>query len=162
MTPFHAVEITLTRPATHSELRHARERVRLAANADRTRLMAVQSARGPSGALHVLRHQLGTRLPIDILTTHYPDRHNQVLLNIALSRSADAALRRRAAVLGQRPQDVLSQSVAADLARREQERTRRLEDRLESLLAHHTLEEVLVCAARALPGRYHCCMPTAP
>ncbi|MFE4422048.1 hypothetical protein [Streptomyces sp. NPDC056817] len=162
MTPFHAVEITLTRPTTRSELRHAWERARLAANADRTRLMAVHSARSPSGALHVLRHQLGSRLPIGNLTAHYPDRHGQVLLNIALSRSADAALRRRAAALGQRPQDVLSQCVAANLARREQERTRRLEDRLESLLAHHTLEEVLVCAARALRGRYHHCMPAAP
>ncbi|MFF9127963.1 hypothetical protein ACF09J_32705 [Streptomyces sp. NPDC014889] len=116
--------------------------------------MAVQNARSPDGALHVLGHQLGSRLPIDILTTHYPDRHGQVLLNIALSRSVDTALRRRAAVLAQRPQDVLSQCVTADLARREQERTRRLEDRLESLLAHHTLEEVLVCAARALPSRH--------
>ncbi|MGW0955338.1 hypothetical protein ACWDAO_07735 [Streptomyces sp. NPDC001212] len=100
MTPFHAVEITLTRPATRSELRHARERARLAANADRTRLMAVQSARSPDGVLHALRRQLGTRLPIDILTTHYPDRSGQVLLNIALSHSVDAALRPRAAAAG--------------------------------------------------------------
>ncbi|WP_248844100.1 hypothetical protein [Streptomyces hirsutus] len=50
----------------------------------------------------------------------------------------------------------------AGLARHEQERTRRLENRLESLLAHHTLDEVLVCAARVLPSRHHHRIPAAP
>ncbi|MGW1002053.1 hypothetical protein [Streptomyces sp. NPDC002520] len=162
MTPLRAVEITLTRPATHSELRHARESVRLAANADRARLMAVQGARSAGGALHVLRRRLGTRLPIDIMTTHYPDRRGQVLINIALSHRTDAVLRRAAAARGQRPQDVLGQCVTSDLARHEQERARRLEDRFESLLAHHTLEEVLVCAARTHLGRHHRFVPTEP
>lgn len=40
----HAVEIILARPATPGELRHARRSVPVAANADRTRLMAVQYA----------------------------------------------------------------------------------------------------------------------
>ncbi|MEU6093103.1 hypothetical protein ABZ865_41440 [Streptomyces sp. NPDC047085] len=110
----------------------------------------------------MLRRQLRTQLPIDALTTHYPDRRGQVPLNIALSPSADAALHRIAAVLGQRPQEVLSQWVTADLARHApQERARRLENRLESLLVHHTLEEVLVCAARVHPSRRHHCIPAA-
>ncbi|WP_248844099.1 hypothetical protein [Streptomyces hirsutus] len=103
MTQLHAVEIALTRPATHRELRRAQERVRLAANADRTRLMVVQSTRSPGGALHVLRRQLGTRLPIGILTTRYPDRRGRVLLDIALSHSADAALRRGQRTWGSGP-----------------------------------------------------------
>ncbi|GAB2966386.1 hypothetical protein [Streptomyces heilongjiangensis] len=47
--------------------------------------MAVQRAHSPGGALHLLRRQLGSRLPIDILTTHYPDHRGQVLLNVASS-----------------------------------------------------------------------------
>nr|WP_329830005.1 hypothetical protein [Streptomyces sp. JV181] len=79
VTSHHAVEILLTQPAAPGELRQARCGVRLAASADRTRLMAVCSALSPSGALYALRRQLGARLPIHVLTTHYPDRHGQVL-----------------------------------------------------------------------------------
>ncbi|MFJ4633402.1 hypothetical protein [Streptomyces sp. NPDC088847] len=96
MTPHHAVEIALTRPATPGELRLAGRGVPLAANADRTRLMAVQGARSPGGALHGLRRRLDALLPIDVLSTHYPDRHGQVLLNVALGHAADRALRRDA------------------------------------------------------------------
>ncbi|MCX5063814.1 hypothetical protein OOK12_43955 [Streptomyces sp. NBC_00452] len=155
MTPHHAVEITLTRPATRGELRYARCGVLLAANADRTRLMAVHGARSPSGALHALRRRLDALLPIDVLNTHYPNRHGQILLNVALGHTADRALRRDAAVVGQQPQDVLRQRVTAALTQEKQERARRLEDRLESLLAHHTPDEVLACVAVLLYGRQH-------
>lgn len=158
----HAVEITLTRPATHGELRRARRGVTLAANADRTRLMVVHSARSPGGALRVLRRRLGTRLPIDVLTTHYPDRRGQVLLNVALNSAAHEALCRDAAALGQDPQDVLGQRVRAAVARDARERARHLEDRLESLLAHHTPEEVLTGVARCLCGPHYSRTPPAP
>lgn len=134
----------------------------LAANADRSRLMAVHSTRRPGGALHALRRQLGTRLPIDFLTTHYPDGRGQVLLNVTLTHAADRALHQAAAVLGRRPQDVLRRRVTAALARDEQERARRLEGRLESLLAHHTPDEVLACVSGLLYGRQHHSTRTAP
>ncbi|MFD4612725.1 hypothetical protein ACFWOT_32545 [Streptomyces sp. NPDC058440] len=162
MTRHHAVEITLPRPATPGELRHARCGVPLAANADRTRLMTVHGARSPGGALHALRRRLDTLLPIDVLSTHYPNRHGQILLNVALGHTADRALRRHAAVVGQRPQDLLRQRATAALTREEQERARRLEGRLESLLAHHTPDEVLACAAGLLHGRQHHSTRTAP
>ncbi|MFJ2217339.1 hypothetical protein ACIQVO_00205 [Streptomyces sp. NPDC101062] len=155
MTPHHAIEITLTRPATPGELRHSHCRVSLATSADRTRLMTVYSSRSPGGALHTLRRRLGARLPIDVLTTHYPDRHGQVLLNVSLNRTADRALRQAAAVLGQRPQDLLRRRVTAALARDDRERARRLEVRLESLLADHAPEEVLACVAGLLHGHQH-------
>lgn len=60
MTPFHALKLTLPRPAARTGLRRARASVRPAANADRTRLMAVQRPRSLGGALHVPRHQRGT------------------------------------------------------------------------------------------------------
>lgn len=158
----HAVEITLTRPATPGEIRHARRRVPLAANADRTRLMVVHSARSPARALHVLQRRLSTRLPIDILTTHYPDRRGQVLLNVDLNSAAHETLCRDAAALGQRPQEVLGRRVRAAVARDAQERARRLEDQLESLLTHHTPEEVLGGVARCVGRRHHRCTPPAP
>ncbi|GAA3797743.1 hypothetical protein GCM10022403_034500 [Streptomyces coacervatus] len=158
----HAVEVMLTRPAAPGELRRARCGVPLAASADRTRLMAVCSAGSPGGALHALRHRLGARLPIDVLTTHYPDRHGQVLLNVALDHAADQALRQAAAILGQSPQELLRRRVMAALDRDEQERTRRLEARLESLLADHPPAEVLVCVAGLLHSRRHHPARTAP
>jgi hypothetical protein len=48
------------------------------------------------------------RLPIDVLPTRYPIRHDQVLLNVALSHAPSTGHWRRVAVAeGQRPQDVL-------------------------------------------------------
>ncbi|AZQ32126.1 hypothetical protein EJ357_47590 [Streptomyces cyaneochromogenes] len=158
----HAVEITLTRPAAPGEIRHARHRVPLAANADRTRLMVVHSAHGPGRALHGLRRRLGPWLPIDVLTTHYPDRHGQVLLNVDLDSATHEVLCRDASALGQRPQDVLGRRVRAALDRDARERAERLEDRLASLLAHHTPEEVLASAARRVGCRHHRCAPPAP
>ncbi|MEV6594555.1 hypothetical protein [Streptomyces acidicola] len=161
MNSHHAVEITLTRPLTPGELKRASRNVPLAANADRTRLMAVQRAHSPGNALHVLRRRLGSRLPIDVLSTHYPDRHGQVRLNIAFSRSAMTAIRQAAAASGQRPKEYLSQSVTAALARQQQDRLRLLQIRLKDLLVNHTPEEVLACAASSLLGRHHYRRPPA-
>lgn len=157
----HAVEITLTRPATHGELHHARRRVPLAVNADRTRLMVLHSARSPGAALHALRHHLGTRLPVDVLTTHYPDRRGQVLLNVDLGTAVYEALRRDAAALGQRPQDLLGRRLRAAVARDARERARLLEYRIENLLTHHTPEEVLTGVASCALRRRHRRAPAA-
>lgn len=124
--------------------------------------MVIHSARSSGGALHVLRRRLGARLPIDVLTTHYPDRRGQVLLNVALSHATGRVLHRAAAATGQRPQDVLRQRVTEALARDEQERARLLADRLEGLLTHHTPEEILACAASLLHSRQHHRTPTTP
>ncbi|MER5656475.1 hypothetical protein ABT076_26065 [Streptomyces sp. NPDC002131] len=162
MTRHHAVEIILTRPAAPGELQRIPHGMPLAASADRTRLMAVQRAHNPGGALHLLRRRLDSRLPIDVLTTHYPNHHGQVLLNVALERTTAAAIRQAAAVSEQRPQDFLGQRVTAALALQERDRLRLLEARLEDLLAHHTPEEVLACAADTLLSRHHRRSPTAP
>ncbi|WP_089102867.1 hypothetical protein [Streptomyces hyaluromycini] len=162
MTAHHAVEILLLRPAAPGELRQARCGVALAASADRTRLMAVCSAPSPGGALHALRRRLDARLPVDVLTTHYPDRHGQVLLNVTLDHAAEGALRQAAAALGQRPQELLRRRVTAVLAWDEQERAQRLEARLANLLADHPPEEVLACVAGLLLSRRHPPARTTP
>jgi hypothetical protein len=125
----------------------------VAANADRIRLMVVQGGRSRSGALHTLRRRLGAQSPIDALTTHYPDKYGQVLLNVALGQRANRVLREAAAATGQRPRDVLRRRVTEALARDEQHRAHLLAARLEDLLAQHTPEEVLACAASLLHSR---------
>ncbi|MFF7392988.1 hypothetical protein ACFZAE_31680 [Streptomyces scabiei] len=150
MTHQHAVEIVLTRPATVRELHQARHRVTFAANADRTRLMTVHRGKSPGRALHRLRRRPDTVLPIDVLTTHYPDRQGHVLLNVALSRRADAQIREEAAAIGQRAGDVLAERITAYLAHEQRQRRHRLESQIQRLLTHHTLEEVLGCAAGRL------------
>jgi hypothetical protein len=160
--PHHAVEVTLTRPATRGELRDVRRSMLLAANADRTRLLTVHSARYPGGSLHALRRRLDTRLPVDVLTTHYPDRCGRILLNVTMPDAADTALRQAAAALGKRPQDVLGQRVTDALARDACRRARQLQARLENVLADHTPDEVLVCVADLLHSHRHPPARTAP
>jgi hypothetical protein len=160
--PHHAVEVTLTRPATRGELRDARRSMLLDANADRTRLLTVHSARYPGGALHTLQRRLGARLPVDVLTTHYPDRHGHILLNVTLPDAADTALRHAAAALGRRPQDVLGQRVTDALAQDSQRRARQLQARLENVLADHTPDEVLICVADLVHSHRHPPARTAP
>ncbi|MET9562204.1 hypothetical protein [Streptomyces tauricus] len=162
MRPCHAVEILLTRPANPRELRYIRRNTWLAVNADRTRLLAVQRARNPGAALHQLRRRLEARLPLDVLSTHYPDRRGQVLLNVALAPATGRALRRDAAALGQRPQDVLRQRVITALAREEERRARHLKDRFDRLLTDHTPEEVLAGAIALTHKRRSHSSPVTP
>ncbi|WP_405663010.1 MULTISPECIES: hypothetical protein [unclassified Streptomyces] len=150
MTAHHAIEITLTRPAADGELRRARRVVALAGNSDGTRLLALQRARTPGRALRALRRRLDGVLPIDVLTTHYPDRRGCVLLNFALSHTARTTIRQAAETCGQRPRDFLKQTVIDAVAQHKEERVRRLMTRFEGLLAQHTPEELLACAARTL------------
>ncbi|MFC8678054.1 hypothetical protein ACFUEN_35865 [Streptomyces griseorubiginosus] len=162
MTAHHAIEIHLTRPITPGELGHLRRGVSVAANADRTRLMTVHAGRSPRRALHTLRRRLGAQLPIDVLTTHYPDKHGQVLLNVALGHRTNQLLCQAAAATGQRPRDVLRERMTEAIARDEQRRAQLLTARLEDLLAQHTPEEVLACAAGLLHSRQRCRTPPEP
>lgn len=153
MTSHHAIEILLTRPATNSELHRARRTVPLAANTDRTRLLAVHPAKTPGRALQSVRRRLHHLLPIDVLTTHYADQLGQVLLNLELSRTARAAIHRAATAGGQRPGDFVGRSVTAALDRNERERSQQLTAQLEGLLARHSSEDLLACTARILLRR---------
>ncbi|MFJ9005524.1 hypothetical protein [Streptomyces canus] len=146
----HAVEIILIRPVTGAELHRACRMVPLAANTDRTRLMAVQRAKSPGHALRSLRHELDRLLPIDALTTHYPDASGQAQLNIAFTRAMHSVISQAATARGQEPADFLARAVVEAVQRDEQARTRHLTAQLQNLLVHHTPEAVLVCAARVL------------
>lgn len=153
MTRHYAIEITLTRPASCREMRRARKHVALAENADRTRLMTLQSARpGHCPAPDAAHTRRGT--------VHRHRRHPLPRPQRPPSAQRDPrphptkAVRKAAAANGQHSSDFLGQRLAQEVERSEQERQRRLTVRLESLLQQHTREEVLSCAASLLNRRH--------
>ncbi|MFD5123556.1 hypothetical protein [Streptomyces sp. NPDC058385] len=159
MNLHHAVEITLTRPATHAELAHAARTLPLAANHDATRLMAVVHAKTPGRALHRVRRRLRETLPADVITTHYPDSSGHVLLNITLSPAADAAIRRAATSAGQTPRLFVELALHRALAQRAKEEDELLDGAMQRLLATTTPTQLMAATARALtstPGAPPC------
>ncbi|MFD5391079.1 hypothetical protein ACFWMG_40415 [Streptomyces sp. NPDC127074] len=159
MNLHHAVEITLTRPATHAELAHAARTLPLAANHDATRLMAVVHAKTPGRALHRVRRRIGGALPVDVITTHYPDSSGHVLLNITLSPAADAALRCAAACAGQTPRLFVELALYRALAQHVEEEAGLLDGAVQRLLATTTASQLLAAVGRALtptPGAPSC------
>ncbi|GAA3311921.1 hypothetical protein GCM10020295_82740 [Streptomyces cinereospinus] len=101
--PHHALEILLTRPLVPAEFRDAARVLPLATNHDTTRLMTLVRAKTPGRAAHRLRQHLATRLPVDVITTHYPDAAGQVLLNLAFPPTVHATIRHAAHETGQSP-----------------------------------------------------------
>ncbi|QCW76579.1 hypothetical protein EQG64_34235 [Streptomyces sp. S6] len=148
--PHHALEITLTRPLTPAELHAAARVLPLVANHDATRLMALMRARTPGRAAHRLRHRLSTPLPIDVITTHYPDATSQILLNVALPPAAHAALHRSAGQAGQSPELFLKLALHRALAQHADDETDRLDRAVDELLAHTTSAHLLTAVGRAL------------
>ncbi|MFD5124128.1 hypothetical protein [Streptomyces sp. NPDC058385] len=159
MNLHHAVEITLTRPATHAELAHAARTLPLAANRDATRLMAVVRAKTPARALHRVRRRLDEALPVDVITTHYPDSGGHVLLNITLPPAADTAIRRAAACVGQKPRIFVQLALHRALAQRIEEEAALLDGAVQRLLATTTAAQLWAAVGRALtptPGAPSC------
>ncbi|MEU0073780.1 hypothetical protein ABZ027_30160 [Streptomyces sp. NPDC006332] len=148
--PHHALEITLTRPLSASALRRAARELPLAANHNATRLMTLVAAKTPHQAARRLRHRLGTRLPIDVLTTHYPDTDGQILLNVAFPPARHAAIRHCARQAGQSPELFLKQALDDALARHASNEADRLDRALGELLAHTTSAHLLAAVGRTL------------
>ncbi|MFG1663797.1 hypothetical protein [Streptomyces sp. Y7] len=148
--PHHALEIALTRPLTSVELRHAAQTWPLAANHDTTRLIALASGKTPERAAHRLRRRLTAQLPIDVITTHYPDAHGQVLLNVAFPPSIHTALKRNARHAGLTPDRYLRQALHRTLAEHDNREAHRLDDAVRQLLAHTTPAHLLSAVGHAL------------
>ncbi|MFJ8510200.1 hypothetical protein [Streptomyces avermitilis] len=158
-TPYHALEITLTRPLTPAELLHTVRAMPLAANCDATRLMTLVRAKTPGKALNRLRHQMGGRLPLDVITTHYPDEDHRILLNIAFPPAAHTTLHAAADSAGQAPHLFLELAVHRALARYASDEADRLDQAIHHLLAHTTPPHLLAALGRALthtPGAAPC------
>ncbi|MGA5264764.1 hypothetical protein ACPCI0_31675 [Streptomyces griseoincarnatus] len=148
--PHHALEITLTRPLSANALRRASRELPLAANHDATRLIALMPAKTPHRALRRLRHRLGDRLPIDVITTHYPDADHHVLLNVAFPSAVHAALTAQARHAAQTPERFLELALHRALAEHADQETDRLDRAVRQLLAHTSPGYLLSAVGQAL------------
>ncbi|MET9896174.1 hypothetical protein ABZZ47_39500 [Streptomyces sp. NPDC006465] len=148
--PHHALDITLTRALTPAQLHQAAKTMPIAANHDATRLMAVVRAKTPDKACNRLRHQMGGRLPIDVITTHYPDPQGQILLNVAFPPTAHTHLDAAAEHAGQ-PLHLFVQGVVhRALVRHADEESDRLDRALQHLLVGTIPSQLLAALGRAL------------
>ncbi|KUO07206.1 hypothetical protein AQJ58_36315 [Streptomyces sp. DSM 15324] len=157
--PHHALEIVLTRPLTPAALLRAARVLPLAANHDATRLMALVPAKTPHRAARRLRHRLGARLPIDVITTHYPDADHKVLLNVAFPPATHAALEAAARRTQQTPERFVELALHRALAEHADQETDRLDRAVRQLLAHTTPAYLLSAVGHALthtPGEAPC------
>ncbi|WP_181801086.1 hypothetical protein [Streptomyces shenzhenensis] len=148
--PHHALEITLTRPLTPTALQRAARLLPLAANHEATRLIALMPAKTPHRALRRLRHRLGDRLPIDVITTHYPDADHRVLLNVAFPPAVHAALKAQARCAAQSPERFLELALHRALAEHADRETDRLDRAVRQLLAHTSPGYLLSAVGQAL------------
>ncbi|MGW1673359.1 hypothetical protein [Streptomyces sp. NPDC002324] len=148
--PHHALDITLTRPLTPAELHQATRTMPLAANHDTTHLMALVSAKTPGKALNRLRHQTGKLLPIDVITTHYPDADGKILLNVAYPPATHADLQAAANSAGQPLRLFLQMAVHRALAEHASAEADRLDRALQDLLAHTTPVHLIAAVGHAL------------
>ncbi|MGW4936429.1 hypothetical protein ACWEQH_26060 [Streptomyces sp. NPDC004166] len=148
--PHHALEVTLTRPLTTDELHHAARTWPLAANHDATRLIALMSAKTPDRAAHHLHRRLSTRLPIDVITTHYPDANGQVLLNVTFPPATRTALKSAARHEGRTPDRFIEVALHQALAQHHEQEADRLERAVRQLLAHTTPGQLLSAVGHAL------------
>lgn len=146
----HALEVVLTRSARPAELRAATHCVPLAANHDATRLMALCRGKTTRRAAHSLRRRLGTHLPIDVITTHYPDTHGQVLLNVCLPPATQAALGRTTEQADQPPEQMLERALHQNLVQYDREEADRLSRAVNHLLTGTTPARLLTAVGHAL------------
>ncbi|MDX2530839.1 hypothetical protein [Streptomyces europaeiscabiei] len=122
----------------------------LAANHDTTHLLALVSAKTPGKALNRLRHQTGALLPIDVITTHYPDADGKILLNVAYPPATHAVLQAAADSAGQPLRLFLQMALHRALARHADEEAERLDRALQQLLAHTTPAHLVAAVGHAL------------
>lgn len=148
--PHHALEITLTRPLSPAALHHATRVLPLAANHDATRLIALMPAKTPHRALRRLRHRLGGRLPIDAITTHYPDADHHVLLNLAVPPAVHAALMAQAQRAAQTREQFVELALHRALAEHADQETDRLDRAVRQLLASTSPAYLLSAVGHAL------------
>ncbi|MFD8717802.1 hypothetical protein ME763_37785 (plasmid) [Streptomyces murinus] len=148
--PHHALEVVLTRPVSSAELREAVRVLPLATNHDTTRLMTLVRAKTPGRAAHRLRQRLAARLPVDVITTHYPDAAGQVLLNLAFPPAVHATIRQAAHEAGQSPELFVKLALHRALAQHASDEAHRLDRAVQQLLADTTAAHLLAAVGHVL------------
>ncbi|MGW6308999.1 hypothetical protein [Streptomyces niveus] len=147
--PRHTVEIPRPQPATTAELATSQVEP-LAANDDSTRLMTVMKADNPDQAPNRARRHVKGLLPIDALTTNYPDQEGQVLLSVVLSPAAAAVIRHAAEHEGQEPHRFLAQVISRALADHVRREGENLDHALRSLLTRTSPDRLVTAVGRTL------------
>lgn len=147
--PHHALEIMLTHSLSPAALHRAARVLPLAANHDATRLALVE-AKTAHRAARRLRHRLGARLPIDVITTHYPDADHTVLLNVAFPPATHAFLKAQARRAHQTPERFVQLALHRALAQHADQETDRLDRAVRQLLAHTTPAYLISAVGHAL------------
>ncbi|MFD9196441.1 hypothetical protein ACFWCA_50685 [Streptomyces phaeochromogenes] len=94
--------------------------------------------------------KVGGRLPVDVITTHYPDSGGQLLLNVAFPPATHTALKAVADEAGQPLPVFLQLAVHRALVRHGSEEANRLDQEVQRLLAHTTASHLLAAVGRAL------------
>ncbi|MFF8476031.1 hypothetical protein [Streptomyces sp. NPDC015414] len=112
--------------------------------------MALSGGKNPKRAAHRLRRRLTTRLPIDVITTHYPDAHGNVLLNIAFPPATHTALKRDARHAGRTPERLLREALQRALAEHADREAAHLERAVRQLLTNTTSAHLLSAVGHAL------------
>ena len=148
--PHHALEITLTRPLSPAALYRAVRVLPLAANHDATRAMALVHAKTAHQAVRRLRRHLGSRLPIDVITTHYPDTDHKILLNVDLPPRPHAVLTDAARRAAQPPERFVELALHRALAAYADQETDRLGLAVRQLLADANPAHLLSAVGHAL------------
>ncbi|MBY8846673.1 hypothetical protein [Streptomyces sp. SP2-10] len=148
--PHHALEITLTGAPNQAELDAARRRMPLAANYDTTRLMTLVKADTPDKVARRLRRQLADQLPIDVITTHYPDAENQALLNVALPPAIQATLTAQAQCESLTLERFLEHAVRGALAIHAEQEIDHLGRTVRQMLSHASPAHLLIAVGHAL------------
>ncbi|MET8813537.1 hypothetical protein ABZW47_16175 [Streptomyces sp. NPDC004549] len=148
--PHHALEIILTRPLTANALGRAARALPLAADHDATRLTALVQAKTAHRAVRRLRHQVGSQLPIDVITTHYPDTDHKVLLNVAFGPAVHAVLTAGARCARQTPERFVELALHRALAEHADQEIAHLDHAVGELLTHTTPAYLLSTVGHAL------------
>lgn len=148
--PHHALEVVLTRPLSSAELCDAVRVLPLATNHDTTRLMTLVRAKTPGRAAHRLRQRLAARLPVDVITTHYPDAAGQGLLSLAFPPAVHTTIRQAAHEAGQSPELFVKLALHRALAQHASDEAHRLDRAVRHLLADTTAAHLLAAAGHVL------------
>jgi hypothetical protein len=112
--------------------------------------MTLVRAKTPGRAAHRLRRHLAARLPVDVITTHYPDAVGQVLLNLAFPPAVHATIRHAAHEAGQSPELFVKLALHRALAQHASDEADRLDRAVQHLLAGTTAAHLLAAVGHAL------------
>ena len=150
--PDHAVEIVLTRKVSAGELRHARQTsgAPLAVGPCDRRLLTVLAAKSMRRALARTWKCLDDLLPIDVLTSAYPNADGEILLSVPMDDSTRDAVVAGARQRGVPPEAFVRGALTNALAERAAREKAWLESSLDALLTRVSPETAVIAVARRM------------